>query len=403
MAWIQRRQRRHRDGHLGPVTWRVRWYDPQGNEQRRAFDREEDAKRFKARVEGDVFSGLYIDPARARETVLSWHDVWRASVVDVRRSTLSRLDSTLATHVLPEFGTLPLSGVSNADVRAWVARMRASGLSSSSVRKAVFALRRMLDGAVADRRLPLNPAENVPLPPEEHGEQRFLDPAEVYELAEVFDHAAAGRFRALVLVAAYGGLRFGELAALRRSRLDVLRGSIQVTETLTDVDGVLSFGPPKTKNGRRETTLPRRIARELDAHLAAFVDPEPDALVFTNTHGQPLRRAGFRRSWWMPAVAAAGLAPLTFHELRHTFVSLWVSLNVNPKEISVRAGHSSVAFTLDRYGHLYERPDDTLADRLDDLLGEVVTPKPAPVLGLERPPAAHGRSTRSPASQRKAG
>ncbi|MGH8934383.1 MAG: tyrosine-type recombinase/integrase, partial [Egibacteraceae bacterium] len=102
--------------------------------------------------------------------------------------------------------------------------------------------------------------------------------------------------------------------------------------------------------------------------MQEHVGPEADALVFTNTGG-PLRRAGFRRNWWQPAVRKADLAPLSFHELRHTFVSLWIAAGANAKEVSMRAGHSSVAFTLDRYGHLYQDQDDAIADRLDDPLG----------------------------------
>ena len=59
---------------------------------------------------------------------------------------------------------------------------------------------------------------------------------------------------------------------------------------------------------------------------------------------------------------------MKFHELRHTFVAIWIAAGANPKEISVRAGHSSVAFTLDRYGHLYEDAEDQISDRLDALL-----------------------------------
>ncbi len=435
MASIRKRRQHRADGRLGPERWRVRWYDPDGYQQHETFDREDNALRFKARVESDLFAGSYIDPARARKTVASFHEEWRESVVDLRKSSLARLDATVSTHVLPEFGRLPLSGVSNAHVRAWVARLRVQGrwlvrwadeagvdrrqvlgsrvaaeqlrkkvsdqleeaglsassvrieevgLSASSVRKAVFALRRIMAAAVADRRLGVNPAVDVPLPAEEYGDQRFLDPAEVATLVAAFAPLGEGRMAVLPLVGAYGGLRFGELAALRRGRVDVLRGSVQVVEKLEDVNGVLTFGPPKTKNGHREVPLPRRIVRALEAHMDAFVAPDPGALVFTGLKGQPLRRAGFRRSWWQPAVRAAGLEPLTFHELRHTFVSLWVALNVNPKEISVRAGHSSVAFTLDRYGHLYERSDDSVSDRLDALLGDAVAAVSAPVVDLKR-------------------
>jgi Phage integrase family len=70
----------------------------------------------------------------------------------------------------------------------------------------------------------------------------------------------------------------------------------------------------------------------------------------------------FRVKAWL---RAAGLAPLRPHDLRHTAVALWIAAGANPKEVSVRAGHTSVAFTLDRYGHLFEGHDDELRDRLN--------------------------------------
>ena len=93
-------------------------------------------------------------------------------------------------------------------------------------------------------------------------------------------------------------------------------------------------------------------------------------MVFAGPKGAPLRRAGFSRLWWKPAVKAAGFEGLKFHELRHTFVALWIAAGANPKDVSVRAGHSSVAFTLDRYGHLYEDGEDEISERLDAMLSE---------------------------------
>ena len=104
------------------------------------------------------------------------------------------------------------------------------------------------------------------------------------------------RFRAMVLVAAYGGLRFGELCALRRERVDILRGRVQVAENLVQLGSQLSFGPTKTRKGRRTVPLPRRICTQLAAHLEQFVAPPADALLFTGLRGQPLRREWFRRT-----------------------------------------------------------------------------------------------------------
>ena len=84
-------------------------------------------------------------------------------------------------------------------------------------------------------------------------------------------------------------------------------------------------------------------------------------------HGGTLRLAGFRHRIWRPATRAAGLEGLRTHDLRHTAVALWIAAGANPKEVAARAGHTSVSFTLDRYGHLYPDADQALRDRLDAL------------------------------------
>jgi integrase len=89
-----------------------------------------------------------------------------------------------------------------------------------------------------------------------------------------------------------------------------------------------------------------------------------DAHVFTAERGGVLRTSNFRTKAWLPAVRAAGLEPLRPHDLRHTAVALWIVAGANPKEVAVRAGHTSVSFTLDRYGHLFEGHDAELRDRL---------------------------------------
>jgi hypothetical protein len=105
-------------------------------------------------------------------------------------------------------------------------------------------------------------------------------------------------------------------------------------------------------------------------HLGEYVAPGADALVFTSTTGGPLYRGTFWPSVWKPAVRKAGLDGLRIHDLRHTYVSLMVAAGANPKEVSTWAGHSSVSFTLDRYGHLYDEHGDDVADRLDVMLSQ---------------------------------
>ena len=75
----------------------------------------------------------------------------------------------------------------------------------------------------------------------------------------------------------------------------------------------------------------------------------------------------WRRRFWVPATKAAGLGHLRPHDLRHTAVALWIAAGAHPKEVAVRAGHTSVSFTLDRYGHLFPGSEEVLNDSLDAL------------------------------------
>jgi integrase len=89
-----------------------------------------------------------------------------------------------------------------------------------------------------------------------------------------------------------------------------------------------------------------------------------------------------RRDVWRPAAEAAGVSGVTFHGLRHCFVAILVAAGCNIREVSEWAGHNSVAFTLTRYGGLFEDGSDAAVDRLDALLGDgasakVVELKPA--------------------------
>lgn len=240
------------------------------------------------------------------------------------------------------------------------------GLSAATTRKAVFALRGCLAAAVADRRLLTNPAADVPLPSERAKTPRFLSQVDVERLAA----AVPEQYWAMVLVGGYGGLRWGEAVGLTRGSIDVLRSRILVRTTAVEVHGRVTLGhEPKTKRSVRAVPIARSIMRRIDNHLVSFVGPEAEALLFTAAKGGPLFRSTFARQVWYRAVEAAGLTGFTFHGLRHSFVAILVAAGCNVREVSEWAGHNSVAFTLTRYGGLFEDGSAEAVDRLEALLG----------------------------------
>jgi integrase len=345
----------------GKASYRARYRDPAGRERSKSFDRKADAERWLAEMEHGKARGLWTDPRLGRVRFADWLAAWWSTTTNLRPTTRARDETLLRLHALPRFGDMPLATIRQLEVRAWVAELSAEGLAPATVVKAYQLLGKVLAAAVDAGYLAQTPCRNVPLPKIEREEMRFLTPTEIVHVADVIHP----RYRALVFVGAYGGLRIGELAGLRRGRVDLLRGAVTVAETVTEVKGKLFIGPPKTRAGRRTVGLPPFVVRELQAHLVA--QGSPSSHVFTAPGGGPLRVPSFRARFWVPATRAAGLQGLRIHDLRHTAVALWIAAGATPKEVAVRAGHTSVSFTLDRYGHLYPESDTTLRDRLEAL------------------------------------
>lgn len=340
----------------GRTTWLARWRDPGGVQRKRTFTRKLDAERHLVGVESRMLDGSYIDPARSQVTVQVWAGQWLAGQVQLKESTRVRYEGLLRGHVLPRWGTVPLAKIGHADVAAWVAELSVSGLSGSSVRQAHRVLSLLLALAVRDGRINRNPAEGVPLPRARKADKRFLTHEQVAALAD-----AAGEYRLVVLILAYCGLRYGELAALRVGRVDLLRRRLDIAESVTEVGGRLVTGTPKTHQ-QRSVPVPRSLVDDL---AAAMAGKAPDAYVFTTASGTVLRLMNFRRRCFDRAAVEAGLDGLTPHELRHTAASLAVSAGANVKSVQRMLGHASAAMTLDVYSGLFDDDLDAVAERLD--------------------------------------
>jgi integrase len=209
----------------------------------------------------------------------------------------------------------------------------------------------------------------------------FLNAEQVRQLAEATPH----HYRLLVYMAAYTGLRAGELAGLRRKDVDLLRGVVQVRQALKQLDPPVFGG---TKTGKARTvTLPKFLRTMLTDHLAGAIPggASADALIFTSPEGGILRHGLFMRRVWYPTIKGdkkrklkpalpAELHALRFHDLRHTCASLLIAQGAHPKIIQERLGHASITTTMNRYGHLFDGLDATLIDGLDAAHDEAAAP-----------------------------
>jgi integrase len=341
--------------------WEARYRSPGGQERAKRFATKREADAFLARTSADRQRGEWVDPAGGRVRLADWVRQWSTTEVSLRPSSKARDESYLRTHVLPVFGDFSLSAITNLAVRDWVADLKASRLAPATVQKAHQTLSKIMRSAVDAGLLVRNPCERVPLPRVERQEMRVLTPPEITSLAETINP----RYSALVTFAAYSGLRLGEIAGLRRNRLDLTRHEVRVSEIAVEVRGELFRGPPKTRAGNRTVPLPGFVVEAMTDHVERYATPGPDGLVFPGAEGGTLRASQWRNRHWYPAVRQAGLAPLRPHDLRHTAVSLWIAAGATPNQIAAWAGHTSVSVVLDRYGHLFPGHEREVLDRLE--------------------------------------
>ncbi len=179
----------------------------------------------------------------------------------------------------------------------------------------------------------------------------------------------------MILLACFGGLRWGELVALRRRDIDTATATVRVSRQLTEARGQAPFfAPPKTAAGKRRVILPGTVVAEIKHHLDTHTAPGADALVFTSPRGRLLRHSNFRRTTWATALAATGLDGVHFHDLRHAGNHLVAEAGANLRELMERMGHASSRAAL-IYLHSSDDRQRTLAEAVSerarrDLTGE---------------------------------
>ena len=363
MAHIQKR---------APGRWRARYRDLAGRERSKTFDRRIDAERWLAGVEADLLRGAWVDPRLGRMMFAEHAARVLEAKLNVRPSTKARDESYMRSLILPHFGNRPLASIARRDLQGWVNRLSHNNYAPETVRKAYQLVAAVLGDAENENLIARSPARGVALPAVDRTEMRFLTHNQVEDLAQVIEVD----FRAMVHLAAYGGLRFGEIAGLQVQDLDLSHRRVTIRRTASEVRGTVTMGPPKTAAARRPVVLPDFLVDELVNHLPANVDR--DRLVFPASAGGPLRGTNWRRRVWRQAVDSSVGSPLRFHDLRHTHVAFLIAAGEHPKVISSRLGHMSVRTVLDRYGHLLEGLDQGAAEALQHARTDSLAASPRP-------------------------
>jgi integrase len=419
----------NRDGHrrFGNVRrresgrYQIRYPGPDGRMRTGpdTYERKSDADKALVLIEAQMAAGQWIDPDRGKVKLADYAVTWIAQRPGLRPRTVDLYRWLLGKHITPYLGGVAVGKMSTAMIREWRATLLGNGVSVSMAAKAYRLLRAVLMTAVEEDKILLrNPCRIRGAGDEDAPERPVLTVAQVFALAELVGRRPVGnirklpaggyrlrfqrhgvmrtapevfgtrpeaeralwkmaddgradcthdrRYLALVLLATFASLRWGEVTALRRCDLDLESGTVRVRAAFVERStGEILLGPPKSKAGRRMVGIPQAIIPVLREHLSIFVKDEPGALAFPGVMGGPLRRGNFNKmSAWPYAVRSIGAEGLHFHDLRHTGNTFAASSGAGLRDLMARMGHDSERAAM-IYQHEARGADQSITRAID--------------------------------------
>jgi integrase len=351
------------------------------------FLNQKDARGWLSLRQADIIKGQWMPPdAEARPqpklTFKSYADAW-IEHRDLKARTREHYEKLLEDHILPRFGSMPIASITADDVRAWHAALGKN--NTPTLRAHCYGLLRTIMGtAVSDGRLKANPcvirgagaARRV----------HKIRPASLDEIAVIAEEMPE-QYRAMVLLAAWCALRFGELTELQRRDIVIIEpaadqlssaldssddvepesyGVVRVERAVVRVEDGFQVTTPKSDAGIRDVAIPPHLLPVIKDHLARFVGPERDALLFPAQHGGHLAPATLYRRFYT-ARDAAKRPDLRWHDLRHSGAVLAAATGATLAELMARLGHSTPAAAM-RYQHAAQGRDRQIAKLLSRLV-----------------------------------
>ncbi len=382
--------------------FRARYTTPDGQQVSApiTFLRRREAEIWLDTQRTDIVREVWKAPRIVRTTVAEYVGTWIEEHPQAKDSTKDLYRSLLRTCIAPDVGTLRVTSLRPDAVRRWHHRLGerlaahaaerrqellARGRTPSTVTvrdgrtqqaQAYRLLKAAMRTAVDDGLISEQPCRirgaGTPRVTVERLElgltERTLTPAQVAAVAANMPQ----RYSALILCAAWSGLRQGELLALRRKdvSLDTDPPVMRVRRRVRRADdGRMDFDTPKSPASVRSVALPRPLSIALRAHLEQYVQDDDEALIFATASGGVLARSNLM-TMMRRAMDRAGVPRVRFHDLRHTAQVLAAESGATLAELMARMGHSSTA-AAQVYMHARQERDAELAERLGNLMDEV--------------------------------
>lgn len=335
-----------------------------------------DARSWLSLRQAEIIRGAWMPPGaeelpQSRLTFKAYADTW-IQQRDLKDRTREHYDKLLEDHIIPAFGSLPIASITADDVRTWHANL---GTKTPTLRAHCYGLLRTIMGtALSDGKIKVNPC--VIRGAGSSRRVHKIRPASLDEITTITQEMPE-RYQAMVLLAAWTALRFGELTELRRKDITIVEadspdesyGIVRVERAVVRVDEGFQVTTPKSDAGRRDVEIPPHLLPAVKDHLERFVEANKDALLFPAASGRHLAPASLYRQFYR-ARSAAKRDDLRWHDLRHSGAVLAAATGATLAELMARLGHSTPQAAM-RYQHAAQGRDRQIAR----LLSNMVAPK----------------------------
>lgn len=356
MASIKRRP----DG-----KWRARYRDAMGKEHARHFERKIEGQNWLNKQAAAILSGSHVAPRAGNITFRAYYDSWVERQL-WETNTRARVDQQMA--VCP-FADVPLKNLTLTHFETWVKAMDRAGNAPLTIHSYIRNTRGIVRAAVRDKLIASDPSEGVKLPRARRKSIAMNIPTP--ETVKTLYDAAESWYRPAIALAAFAGLRLGEINGMQLKDIDFLKRTLYLRRQVQRTPP----NPPEVRapkyGSERDIALPDGLLGILARHVEEVGVYGDDGWLFPGQSGGPAfpRKLDYA---WNKTRAAAGVTGVHLHDLRHFYASGLIAAGCDVVTVQEALGHSAPSITLDTYSHLWPKSEDRTRSAAQTVFNEVL-------------------------------
>ncbi|AIQ29316.1 integrase [Paenibacillus sp. FSL P4-0081] len=339
--------------------------------KKRGFKTKKEAEKALNELLNQVHSGAYVEPSKMlyKDYLKQWLEDKQTKV---RASTLQTYSWLVENHIIPALGHAELAKLTPSLIQqTYTVMMKESKLGSENIQKIHTLINDSLKRAERWGLISKNPAALVDRPRADKKEIQIWD---MNELNVFLRSARESRYHIAFFIAAWTGMRQGEILGLRWKDIDFGNKTLRVVQTLRHNSTEL-VSTTKTKASNRNIALSEKTIEALQKQRRRMLKERLHAGEVYNDHdlvvctavGTPLNSRNLNRAFY-DLIKKAKIRRISFHSLRHTHASLMLASGENVKIVSERLGHANIRITLDTYSHLLPNMQRNAAQNFDKLM-----------------------------------